>query len=36
VSKNRTLLGGVLFFRNVVVFGNIDVVFLQHLIGRSQ
>ena len=31
VLKNRAFLGGVLFFCNVVVFGNIDVVLLRHL-----
>ena len=36
MSKNRTLLDGVLFFRNVVVFWNIDVVFLRHLRGGRQ
>jgi len=36
VSKNRALLDGVLIFGNVVVFCNIDVVFSQHLIERSQ
>ena len=31
VFENRAFLDGVLFFRNVVVFWNIDVVFSQHL-----
>ena len=34
--KNRAFLGGVLFFRNVVVFWNIDVVFLHHLRGEER
>ena len=38
VFKNRAFLDGVLFFRNVVVFWNIDVVFSHHCNGevRSQ